>query len=342
MDILTGSTLDDIIKQNSKFFLFKKAPSNILIISWGAAGGANGVFTFYKTLHLVDVNVLFISFSGNNIWYANGVPGLGNSLEITMTTLARLLPDFCIKHKITEVISLGTSMGAYTALLFSHFIKNKLQDIDVKMKVLALGCETELFLPSSNSLSHNNNNFSDIFPSQYKDINDLYFYADDICLYFGEYFLPDCYCALKLRDQQQKLYNKRIKLISIKDCTHNIAQYLNRDRGFMKDFFIEYLSGGYFVFNQGAIGYTLVSNDIKDLFFINMQDPSYETYLKLLLKKYFNWGYCLNRLGVLLELQNRFNEAYKYLYLSSMINSNFTNNNEHLDYVIKKIKNKYL
>ncbi|ULJ61202.1 tetratricopeptide repeat protein [Wielerella bovis] len=322
---------------NNPYINFKRHHSDILMVVFGAAG-KSGEFTFYKTMQSVNANVLSIAHDGQNAWYKNGVPTLGNSLTELMENTVILVKQCCLKYNIKQVILVGASMGGYAALLFGCFMRNTFSANSIKVKTLVFGAETVLFLVGSNSLKHNPHETKDDFPKEFLDITPYKNHSDEIYMLFGENFLPDAYSALLYKEKQEKFHQKHINLLSIYDCAHMVPVYINRDSGLIVDFFNNFINDEIFIFHQGHMASYLTSDDLLPLFNLDLNADSTLDYLIALTTKYSAYVYGLNRLGIWYETHGDLENALKYLKLAHFIDPSLNNTIEHLGNVRRRLQ----
>ncbi len=327
------------LKYPKHYYLKEYKESDQLIVAFGNAGALNGVFPFYKTLHNISACSFFlISGLDVNAWYSNGLPGLGDNLECVLNDLADCIQSYCEKLDIKKCYFVGASMGGYPALLITHFIqRNSLYDI--KYNVVCFCTETCLFLKNSRSEYHNNIvYFKDLVNGKYVDINALCFNADEITMYFGERCIVDSYCALRLKEQQLKFFNKPIRLISCRDAGHLILPYLDMNRGYIKHLFQELLLyNSFFILHEGTMSEHLCSEDVYGMIDPDVNSEQFFITMKKIVQKYPNYAFGLNRLGVCYEKREDYSNAFKFLTMSAIEDPSLENTKIHLDYVRKHI-----
>lgn len=323
---------------NNPYLDFKPHDSDVLIVIFGTTSQA-GKFTFSKTMQSVNANVLSIAHDGQNTWYKNGVPNIGNSLTEFLKNSVGLIKQYCSKYNIKHLILVGATMGGYAALLFGCFMGDTFSANSISVRTLVFGSETVLFLPSSNSLKHNPDDSKNDFPKRFLDIASYKNYSDEIYMLFGENFLPDAYSALLYKERQEKIHQKHIHLISIYDCSQMmIPNYINKDSGYLIDFFNYFINGNIFIFHQGHMADYLTSDDLVPLFNLDLNAGNTLNYLQRLITKYSAYVYGLNRLGVWYERHDDLDNALKYLKLSNFIDPNFSDTVEHLENVKKRLQ----
>lgn len=114
-----------------------KPKSNKLLIIFSATGTTSGKFNLYGLKNHIPHNLLYLRVPTND-WYQQGVPGLADSHEGTISAIKLIASTY----GISEIFTCGSSMGAYGALLYG---------VDLECDVLALSPEIQLKLPFSRS-----------------------------------------------------------------------------------------------------------------------------------------------------------------------------------------------
>lgn len=109
LNVALGNRLAD-----TEVFHAMPADSETVVVSFGAKGGGQGVFHFFKVLKpLPDVSKLLVRDPSGS-WYNAGLPGVGDRLEDIAAAIECELAQLGAKR----VITLGPSMGGYAAILF--------------------------------------------------------------------------------------------------------------------------------------------------------------------------------------------------------------------------------
>lgn len=125
--------------KNNDFLKLKFISSSLpILIAFSSVNTAQGRFKPYKIPYDSNVNVIFVNDEGNN-WYLNGIPGLSDSVEESSMLLVKLAKSI----GNGQVVTFGTSMGAYAAILYAI-----LGGAD---GYIVFGPEPELLLPGSRS-----------------------------------------------------------------------------------------------------------------------------------------------------------------------------------------------
>ncbi|MDQ6433009.1 tetratricopeptide repeat protein [Mesorhizobium sp. LHD-90] len=101
-------------------------------------GTPTNTFNYWGAGNTLPVHRIFVTNGPRNEWYQDGIPGLGSSVPDTLSTLTQWGRHFGVE----ETLFVGTSMGAYGAILFGA---------QMNARVLAFGPETTIMLPSSRS-----------------------------------------------------------------------------------------------------------------------------------------------------------------------------------------------
>ena len=94
--------------------------SKVLLVAFGGVGGELSIpaFEFFNLTRGFPVKKIFIR-DLKQVWYACGVPELGNSIEEVAASLAQ----YRDREGVKKVILVGNSMGGYAALLFGWLIQ---------------------------------------------------------------------------------------------------------------------------------------------------------------------------------------------------------------------------
>jgi hypothetical protein len=102
--------------------------SRRMVVTFAAFPGRQPVrhFAFFTMLAEIDVKAAFLR-DHHEAWYHRGVVGIGDGVD----AVAAFLSDLATKAE--EVVMLGTSSGAYAALLFASLV----------------GCEAHAFSPQT-------------------------------------------------------------------------------------------------------------------------------------------------------------------------------------------------
>ena len=108
-DIGAAPTLVD-----AEVFYAMPSESDTALVSFGAKGGGHAHFHFFKLLKpLPDLTKLLVRDPSGS-WYNAGLPGVGDTLEEIAAAIERELRALSARRVITA----GSSMGAYAAILF--------------------------------------------------------------------------------------------------------------------------------------------------------------------------------------------------------------------------------
>ena len=119
------------------------------VVAFSSVNTPKGNFKPYKTILETQANIVFVNDSGNN-WYLNGVEGVGSNF----TRSAKKIIEIARNIGNGWVMTFGTSMGAYGAMLYAA--------VGGANKCVAFGPEVMLDQPWSRSHQHKN---KDVFLS---------------------------------------------------------------------------------------------------------------------------------------------------------------------------------
>jgi len=159
----------------------------------------------------IKENVLFLN-DKNNEWYQNGIPGISASVDDTCTKIKELAD----KLNAVEIITIGSSMGAYGALLYGAKLGSR---------SLAFSPETILNLPGSRS----GKNIPAHIEKKYNDLRPhIKGSSLEASVITGELDTIDLLCASHIANLEN------IKVISIKGVAHGVPEFLHRKFGIDK------------------------------------------------------------------------------------------------------------
>jgi hypothetical protein len=218
--------------------VIEKVPYDDILIVFSARKCEMGKFTFYNQVIDFPANIIFINDYSTN-WYLSGTSEFKDVLGFikTLTTYINKL-----KKNNSKIYTLGSSMGAYAALLYGSIIQAD--------KILAFGPESELCIPLGRSIESLNNRYKEgeqsILDLEYKD-------SATITIISGNNDIVDFYCASKF-----KYFNNKIDVILINNYTHVVAKYIH-EKIEMKQFLLNY-----FFYND-----LKKSLDLMDLSFVS-------------------------------------------------------------------------
>lgn len=119
------------------------------VVAFSSVNTPTGMFKPYKTIIETEANIVFVNDSGNN-WYLKGISGVGSNF----TESAKKIIDISRSIGNGWVMTFGTSMGAYGAMLYAA--------VGGADKCVAFGPEVMLDQPGSRSHQHKN---KDVFLS---------------------------------------------------------------------------------------------------------------------------------------------------------------------------------
>lgn len=99
---------------DTEIFHAMPADSDTVVVSFGAKGGGHAHFHFFKLLKPLPGFSKLLVRDPSGSWYNAGLPGEGDTLEEVAAGVERELRRLDAK----QVITLGSSMGGYAAILF--------------------------------------------------------------------------------------------------------------------------------------------------------------------------------------------------------------------------------
>jgi hypothetical protein len=121
------------------------------VISFSSVNTPKGSFKPYRIVEEADINIIFVNDKGNR-WYQNGIEGISDSSEAAAIELVEKAREIGNGH----VITFGTSMGAFGAILFAILGKAD--------GCLAFGVESRLLEKGSRSYQYLDKNIKVEYP----------------------------------------------------------------------------------------------------------------------------------------------------------------------------------
>ncbi|AYN12311.1 tetratricopeptide repeat protein [Pseudomonas putida] len=137
-ELLSGCEIIEVSEYCKAVVRGKELPT---VVSFSSVNTEPGRFKPFKIVAEATCNIIFVNDNGNN-WYINGISGVSDSYAES----ARIIIDLGRKIGNGKVITLGTSMGAFGALLYAAA-----GDADA---CFSFGPEVLLDLPGSRSDQH--------------------------------------------------------------------------------------------------------------------------------------------------------------------------------------------
>ncbi|MCW2270603.1 Tetratricopeptide repeat protein [compost metagenome] len=188
--------------------IVEKSKNLPTIISFSAINTPRGKFKPYKTVVEANANVIFVNDCDNS-WYQNGVVGVGSSPQ----EAARALVQMAREIGNGRVVTFGTSMGAFGAMLYAA-----LGNADGCM---AFGPEPVLNLAGSRSKIHIPQSTTVRYESLVETIRAS---AASFYVYFSEADEMDIIGAYLLRDLQN------VTLTSVRGVGHPGVQAFDLEK----------------------------------------------------------------------------------------------------------------
>lgn len=200
---LSGDTLNGVPLVSETHHLLLHPGARQFLILLSATGTKPSSFNLWKHADSLPYHKLYLRVP-TNVWYQQGVPGLGTDLEETCASIRRLIEGTGAE----KTYALGSSMGAYGALLFG-------QELDAA--VLAFSPEIVLDLPFSRSSKMMPRDAVRTVP----DLRDKLAAAKrPVVIYTGEMDPVDLYCAAMIR----KMPN--VDIVTFRDDEHTVMRTL--------------------------------------------------------------------------------------------------------------------
>ncbi|AKP00204.1 Tetratricopeptide repeat protein (plasmid) [Marinovum algicola DG 898] len=199
----SGDTLNGVPLVSDTHHLLLHPGAKQFLILLSATGTKPGSFNLWKHADALPYHKLYLRVPIND-WYQQGVPGLGADPEETYASIRRLIEGTGAE----KVYTIGSSMGAYGALLFGH---------ELDASVLAFSPEIVLDLPFSRSSKMIPGDVTRTVP----DLRERLAAAErPVFIYTGEMDPVDLYCAAMIR----KLSN--INIVTFRDDEHTVMRTL--------------------------------------------------------------------------------------------------------------------
>lgn len=188
--------------------LIEKEGSKKLAVFFSGTYKNNGRFDFWRVGQAQNCHVLLLN-NGPNDWYQTGVPDFGATLDDSIDHIKALAS----RLGVTEIYTIGVSMGGYGAILFG---------MRLEAKILAFGVDTLLKIKGSRSLKSMPEDAPVVFPDLVPLIKKS---KSKIRLYVGEQDVLDIYAASRI----SKLPN--VTAVSVRGMDHGGGRYVDKTKG---------------------------------------------------------------------------------------------------------------
>lgn len=171
-----------MIKENDFIKIVTKGKNFPTVISFSSLNTKKGDFKPYKLLLNEKINIIFVNCDGNN-YYQNGIEGISEDPKIVADQLVSAAREI----GNGRVVTFGTSMGAYGAIL--HCILGNADGC------LAFGPPIDLKIPEGRSMKYIDPNIEIVYP----DLTDLVSNSSmPIVVYASEHDELDLMAAKKI------------------------------------------------------------------------------------------------------------------------------------------------
>lgn len=252
------------------------------IISFSSAGTQKGYFSPYKIIESAGTNVIFINDTGDR-WYQNGIENISNDTKQAVVTLVNKAKEI----GNGKVVTFGTSMGGYGALLYAA-----LGNVDGCM---AFGIEAKLKLKASRSEGRMHKGIQVLYPDLKEVLSGTSF---PIILFSSECDESDLLSAYYLKDLPN------ITNLTIRGMQHPGTQVFAMDNTFIdiiKSFVenltvpVDFERKGHFMDNPDSI------TGLYEAYVLKKERKNDELWLSKLEEfneKYPNNALVLHRLGI--------------------------------------------
>jgi len=195
--------------------------SKDLMIVFSARKTEKGSFTFYKQTIDFPANIIYINDYDTH-WYLKGTPDFDNVFDF-LNFLKNQINK--LKKKNGKLYMLGSSMGAYAALLYGSIFNAD--------KILSFAPEAELCIPLGRSIESLNTIYNE---GEYNITNLHYKSPKNVTIIIGNNDIPDLYSASYFYEKNQKL---NVKIIN--NYTHVVAKYIH-EKIELKQFILKFFS----------------------------------------------------------------------------------------------------
>jgi len=186
--------------------IFINDNSKKLVLLFSAKDMKPGKFNFWQIGREIDANLIFLNDTSNQ-WYQNGVESLGDSLESTIDILQQWIKVL----EITEVYTLGTSMGGYGAIHYGTLLDAHILSFAVETILKQDFSQSKKLLKDSTNIKCN-----DLRTIVNNSTKDIY-------LFVGESNVLDIWQASLMLDLNS------IHIISLIGVDHYVPSYLSRN-----------------------------------------------------------------------------------------------------------------
>lgn len=190
--------------QTSYYMLQRGRVTGKLLVVFSSMKIPAGRFTFVRSLERFPYDVLYVNDADNG-WYQTGIPGMGRSVK----EACEAINGVAAQIGATEIYTLGSSMGAFGALLFGA---------KLRAPSLSFDPETILDLPGSRSAINMPRNS----PRIHKDLFlDLAASQSQAHIFAGEMDVVDLHCAHRVSGLD------RVTVVTLTDQAHSTAAHMH-------------------------------------------------------------------------------------------------------------------
>jgi len=306
--------LQALEKSNGNVALSHINDDETLYVVFSARGASPGNYSFFRTFNSLKLNTLYIN-SVTSDWYTRGLPWWGESDKDSAEGLSNYIDELIGNHGYTNIVFLGSSMGAFGCLKYASYFSGK-----IPFNYIIFGAD--IYLNNSSSRAQEDRS--------YINWDNIELRLDEIdrrkgVFFYGELELIDSYCAARLNE-----IGFRVK--SHPSAAHNVPFALAAQSEFVDSF--KYILDSFDIPIAGSLHKRISSHQIKSL--MEHGDYSY----KDAVKAYPVYALGLNRLGVALHSEGNLIEAEKNLHRSLALAPDFYNTHLHLAIISHKLKRK--
>lgn len=301
-------------KSNGNVALSHINDGETLYVVFSARGASPGNYSFFRTFNSLKLNVLYVN-SLSSDWYTKGLPWWGEGDKDTAEGLFNYIDGVIESHSYTNIVFLGSSMGAFGCLKYVPYFSGK-----IPFKYIIFGAD--IYLNNSFSRAQEDRNFI--------NWNNIELRLNELdrrkgVFFYGELELIDSFCAARLNEMG-------FSVKSHPSAAHNVPFSLASQSEFVDSF--KYILDNFDIPVSGSLHKRIDSHQIKSL--MEHGDYSY----KDAVKEYPLYALGLNRLGVALHSEGSLIEAEKNLHRSLAVAPDFYNTHLHLAIISHKLKRK--
>jgi pimeloyl-ACP methyl ester carboxylesterase len=119
-EVATAQTASDTLADSQDSVVFHSTPgdSDTVIVAFSSRGAENGHFHFFELGRVVPEPAKLLVRDPSENWYNTGLPGVGDTVD----DIAKRIKKEIAKLGVKRILTIGSSMGGYAAILFGCMI----------------------------------------------------------------------------------------------------------------------------------------------------------------------------------------------------------------------------